>query len=127
VKVINIEANATLDIGRSQILPAVISYQRRVAEALTNTKMAGVSVPPTQKALLQQIVKGAVDLSNALDALDKTLVKANGTETKKLGEMSRDLLIPAMQKVRNIADNLEGVVEDDLWPLPKYREMLFQY
>jgi len=32
-----------------------------------------------------------------------------------------------MLAVRKIADELEGMVEDDLWPLPKYREMLFQY
>jgi glutamine synthetase len=32
-----------------------------------------------------------------------------------------------MLKVRDIADWLEGIVDDDLWPLPKYREMLFQY
>jgi len=127
VKVINIEANATLDIGRSQILPAVLAYQSKLAGALRDTKMAGVSVPPTEKAMLQAVVKGVVDLSNALDALEKALTKANATDAKKQGETFRDSVIPAMQKVRGLADGLEGVVEDDLWPLPKYREMLFQY
>jgi len=32
-----------------------------------------------------------------------------------------------MAKVRRIADTLEGLVDDNIWPLPKYREMLFQY
>jgi glutamine synthetase len=127
VKVLNIEANATLDIGRNQILPAVLTYQGRVASALRDTKLAGVSVPPAQKALLQQIVKGGVELSNALDALEKALTKANGVDAKKQGDAFRDTVIPAMSKVRGVADGLEAVVEDDLWPLPKYREMLFQY
>ena len=37
----------------------------------------------------------------------------------------RDTVIPAMDAVREIADRLEKLVADDLWPLPKYEEMLF--
>jgi glutamine synthetase len=37
----------------------------------------------------------------------------------------RDTAIPAMEAVRSVADRLERVVADDLWPLPKYSEMLF--
>ncbi len=127
VKVLNIEANATLDIGRNQILPAALAHQSKVASALKDTQAAGVSVPPEEKALLQQVVDGVVELSAALKALDKALDKANGADPKKQGEAFHDLVIPAMSKVRSVADGLEGVVEDELWPLPKYREMLFQY
>jgi glutamine synthetase len=59
--------------------------------------------------------------------LDAALAKANGTDAHHQGETFRDLIIPAMLAVRKIADELEGIVQDDLWPLPKYREMLFQY
>ena len=37
----------------------------------------------------------------------------------------RDTVIPAMDDVRDVADRLEKLVADDLWPLPKYSEMLF--
>ena len=37
----------------------------------------------------------------------------------------RDTVIPAMEDVREVADRLERLVADDLWPLPKYEEMLF--
>ena len=37
----------------------------------------------------------------------------------------RDTVIPAMDSVREVADRLERIVADDLWPLPKYSEMLF--
>ena len=37
----------------------------------------------------------------------------------------RDTVIPAMEDVREVADRLEKLVADDLWPLPKYAEMLF--
>ena len=38
-----------------------------------------------------------------------------------------DKVIPAQNKVREVADELETLVADDLWPMPKYRELLFQY
>ena len=37
----------------------------------------------------------------------------------------RDKVLPAMEAAREMADALEGIVADDLWPLPKYQEMLF--
>ena len=39
----------------------------------------------------------------------------------------RDKVIPAQEALREVADELETHVADDLWPLPKYRELLFQY
>ena len=38
-----------------------------------------------------------------------------------------DDVIPAQDQLREVADELETLVADDLWPLPKYRELLFQY
>jgi glutamine synthetase len=46
-------------------------------------------------------------------------------EPLKWAKYMRDKVIPAMTAVRNVADRLERVVADDLWPLPKYSEMLF--
>ncbi|HWE34866.1 MAG TPA: hypothetical protein VG410_15345, partial [Solirubrobacteraceae bacterium] len=43
----------------------------------------------------------------------------------KHGEYMRDTVIPAMDDVREAADKLEKIVADDLWPLPKYSEILF--
>jgi glutamine synthetase len=46
-------------------------------------------------------------------------------EPLKWAKYMRDKVIPAMDGVRAVADRLEGIVADDLWPLPKYSEMLF--
>ena len=127
VKVLNIEANATLDIARNQILPAALAYQGKVARTLNETKSAGVAVPAPQKALLERLVELASGLGTGLEVLDKALAAANAMEARKQGEAFRDRVIPAMSKVRTAVDELEEIVEDDLWPLPKYREMLFQY
>jgi glutamine synthetase len=127
VKVLNIEATATSDIARNQILPAVLGYQDKVATAVTSLKSAGVDVPAAQLDLLKDVAKGAAALKLAADALDAALEAATGIELKAQGEVFRDKVIPAMNAVRKLADGLEPIVHDDLWPLPKYREMLFQY
>jgi len=48
-----------------------------------------------------------------------------GLEEMELAHYMRDTVIPAMTDVREIADRLEKLVADDLWPLPKYSEILF--
>ena len=66
------------------------------------------------------------DLTQAIFALEE--VNADHPEdVDALGEAKymRDTVIPAMLAVRGIADKLEKIVADDLWPLPKYEEMLF--
>jgi glutamine synthetase len=127
VKILNIEGTATLDIARNQILSAVFAYQRNLADSINALKSAGIAPPSAQIELLTSVANGAASLKSATDSLDAALAKANGTDAHHQGETFRDLIIPAMLAVRKIADELEGIVQDDLWPLPKYREMLFQY
>ena len=127
VKVLNIEGTACLDIARNQILPAALEYQKRVAESIIALKTAGVNVPAPQTALLKTVSEGTASLKSACDVLDAELSKALGTEPHHQGEAFRNLVIPAMLATRKVVDELEGVIHDDLWPLPKYREMLFQY
>jgi len=128
VKVLNIEANATVDIARNQILPAIIKYQSKLADTIATT--AGVLKSPQkgQNDLLSNVAKGASDLFEAVEALDGLIDKANeGSSLHQIAASFKDSVFPATLKVREIADWLEGYVDDDLWPLPKYREMLFQY
>jgi len=127
VKILNIEATATADIARNQLLPAALHYQSKVATSINALKTAGVNPPGAQIDLLTSIANGAATLKTAIDTLDGELNKANSASPHHQGEAFRTGVIPAMSAVRKVADELEAVVDDELWPLPKYREMLFQY
>ena len=71
-------------------------------------------------------VRGLVDeLVAAIDELDEANVYPDGVEGLELAEYARDKQLAAMAEVREVADKLEKVVADDLWPLPKYSEILF--
>jgi glutamine synthetase len=128
VKVLNIEANATVDIARNQILPAVIGYQSKLASTIGLTAAVLKSGQKGQNDLLANVAKGASDLYEAIEALDGLIDKANeGSSLHQIASSLKDSVIPGMLKVRELADWLEGYVDDETWPLPKYREMLFQY
>jgi glutamine synthetase len=109
---LNIEAETAASIARTMILPAAV---RHVAEL----KASGIP------GLAEEVEPLVVELFEAI--LD--LEKANDHDGPEGGLMHakymRDRVIPAMDAVRTIADRLERIVADDLWPLPKYSEMLF--
>jgi glutamine synthetase len=128
VKVVNIEANATVDIAKNLILPAVLKYQSELAGTIQLTSAVVKAAQKGQIALLEEVAKGASELYESVEALDALIESANsGSSLHQMAASFKDSVIPGMLKVREIADWLEGIVDDDLWPLPKYREMLFQY
>ena len=119
VKVGNIEANCALDMARTQILPAAVQYLAQLSGAGASKGVAAVT----------KQVAGLTDkLVGAIDALEHAQHKAH--EAGSVHDEARafvDHVIPAQNALREVADKLELVVADELWPLPKYRELLFQY
>ena len=95
-----VEANLTLEIATTTVLPSALRYQTELA--------ANVA------ALRAGIVTLAEAIAHEHD--EDALVAAT---------FARDQVLPAMAAVRAAADELEGLVADDLWPLPTYQEMLY--
>ena len=119
---IGVEARLTLELGSTLILPAAVRYQTELALNLRALKAAGVEA---DTSALTEVTTPLADLRAALSEL-KTAFSAQGGETALAeAEHARDALLPAMAAVRSAADRLEGIVADDLWPLPTYQEMLF--
>jgi len=120
VKVGDIEASAALDIARTMILPAAIRYLGQL-----------YSVGPASRAvetLCSQVGALVDELSDAIDKLEHAQHAAH--EAGSVQDEARafvDQVLPAQSRLREAADKLETIVADDLWPLPKYRELLFQY
>ena len=113
---IRIEGEIGLEIARSMIGPAAEQQFGRLAAALANAKACGLKAGTSGlKAKAQKIGDGIDQLSKANNSLAAAL--HDGPEK----------IIDALRALRAIIDALELDVDDDLWPLPKYREMLFIY
>jgi glutamine synthetase len=119
IKVQNIEASAALDIARTLILPAAVSYLGRLAAAGSSKGIS--SVADKVSKLVDRLVAAADGLEKAQHAAHEA-----GSVHDEAKAFSTKV-IPAQNDLREVADALEGLVADDLWPLPKYRELLFQY
>ncbi len=119
VKVQNIEANATLDIARTLILPAVARYLGQLSGASASKGISGVA------AKVAALADKLVDANDALEKAQHRAHKAGPVRAE--AKAFRSQVIPAQDAVRDVADELETLVSDELWPLPKYRELLFQY
>ncbi len=118
---ITTEGETALGMGRTMILPAAVRYLGDLAAAgAGGAGRAGLdSTAATVGGLVDELVA-------ALDALDTRLAHEDGGDDINAHlQHVRHGVMPAMDAVRDAADQLEGVVPDDLWPLPSYRDMIF--
>lgn len=118
---VSVEAKLTLEIGSTVVLPAAVRYQTELAQNVATLKAAGIE-PDT--SLLATVSTPISELTGALTAL-KTAMADHGGESAAEHAAHAQSLLPLMDAVRAAADTLEGVVADDLWPLPTYQEMLY--
>jgi glutamine synthetase len=109
---INIEAETAASIARTMLLPASLRH-------LTELKAAGVP------ELVREAEAHVKKFVTAIKALEKVNVAHPHGDSLKHAIYMRDKVLPAMGAVREVADQLERIVADDLWPLPKYSEILF--
>jgi glutamine synthetase len=119
---VGVEARLTLEIGTTSVLPAAVRHQTEVAQNLGALKGAGVD---PDLSVLTEISTPLGELRAALATLRTALAVDKPSTAIAEAEHARDALLPAMSAVRAAADALEGIVADDLWPLPTYQEMLY--
>ena len=113
---IRIEGGIALEMSRNMITGAAADEFRRLGDALALAEKS--SIAGGCKALRSRMET----LGVAIDALED----ANYALAEAL-RSGNDGILPALSQVRKAADALEYLVDDRLWPLPKYREMLFVY
>ena len=119
---IGVEAKLTLEMGSTVILPAAVRHQTEVAQNVAALKAAGVEA---DTAPLTEVTVPLTELRTALAGLKAAMESDAGETTLSEAEHAGNELLPAMAAVRAAADTLEGIVADDLWPLPSYQEMLY--
>jgi glutamine synthetase len=132
-KTVNIESLLTANIAKTLILPAAIEYQLRLSNAIVQTKTAiGGANISVLEGMLRELVNKVNALHNAVEVLESLAPdesKEHGEEGDHFAHARffQQRVIPSVNEVRIAADELEGVVDDSLWPLPKFREMLYIY
>ncbi len=111
---VHIEAATTASLARTMLLPAAARHVTLLQDA---------ELP----RMADRVMAMLCELADAVDVLDEVIREDNGHhgDLPSRTQYTRDQVIPAMQAVRSPADRLEEWIADDLWPLPKYSEILF--
>ena len=108
----NIETETAASIARTMLLPAALRHVALV-------EAAGMD------SLAAEARRLVGEFADAIGALEEANRYPDGIEGLELAEYARDHQLTALETVRELGDRLEKVVADDLWPLPKYSEILF--
>jgi len=130
---LEIEANTLNEMVNASVVPAGYEYEKLLARTLDELvrlkKSAGLKVDPAalkdKKEHLSDIVSKIYYVRHNTGEMIKLLEKAKKTSDEKRAELYFKQLKPLMEHIRRHVDDLERVVSDDAWDLPKYREMLF--
>ncbi len=114
---IKIEGELALDMALTTILPVAVEQQKLFSDNILKMKSVGLTSGSTEiKKHIDNIGKNISALWTASELLKKAI---NADNSEKI--------ITTMGKLRKAVDSLEMQVDDNLWPLPKYSEMLFIY
>ena len=122
-KLIRIEASTMLSMAQRSILPAVIGYESKIAEAVSAKDRLGVP-NDAEYALLKGLSAGVNALHKRIGGLFDAIA-AMPKENAEAAAYCRDKLLPAMGSLREAADALETITAKEYWPFPGYEDLLF--
>ena len=130
-KKIQIEARIFGDLSINHIIPQVVSYQTKLAQNVAALKAILSDdefkvLAASNLALISEISERVKAIEEGCEALTESRRVANKIESEREKAIAyHDTVEPLMDKIRYHIDKLEEKVDDEVWTLPKYREMLF--
>ena len=127
---IDIEAKVLSDIARNHIVPAALYYQNRLIDNVKGLKEIFAdsefqTLAKEQMDLIRTISHNVSQIKVGVDELLEAKDKAMTHHGQKQAELYCEEVKPRFDKIRDACDTLEMLVDDELWPMTKYRELLF--
>jgi len=129
-KQIQIEGRLIGDIARNHVIPTAISYQNVLIKNVKGLKeIYGSSfkdIAKEQMSIIEAISNHIEHINKATSEMIEARKKANTVDdATKRAHLYCDEVKPFFEEIRYHCDKLEMMVDDEIWPLSKYREMLF--
>ena len=131
IKKVQIEARVLGDLSMNHIIPVVLHYQSLLLSNITKLKETfspeeyeDLSAEP--RRLVRKISKHVNAVTRMTDEMIEARKKANViTDYRSKAIAYHDTVVPFLDEIREHIDELELMVDNQMWPLPKYRELLF--
>ena len=125
-----IEANVAIDMARNTILPAAISYQNFLLENIMGLEEVfgkeAKSMSIAQRDILTRTSSLINDLYASIKNLRENKEKVNSRKTlSQIAEGYGEIITPITEELGEICTKMEGLIDNEIWPLPKFQELLF--
>lgn len=119
---IEVEAKLVVDMAKTLIYPAAIAYLAELS--ITHSSMAEMGIE-LDNSIAKKIAAESNAMLAAVAKLSEAIARHDFATTEEHMQFCANVILSLMSEVRLHADILETEVADELWPLPKYQEMLF--
>jgi len=124
-KRLNIEAQVMTEMVRTDILPAVIHFEKLLAETISAKEALDIQSPAEEK-LLRRISELCGELFGRCEKLDEAILEDMPADPVARAGYFRDVVFADMQSLRAVADELETLVGKKHWPFPSYGRLLYR-
>ena len=132
IKKVQIEARVLGDLSLNHIIPVAVRYQSLLLDNISKLKETFGEYPEYDdmseepRRLVRKIAGHICSVTRMVDEMVEARKKANRiTDMRTKAIAYHDTVAPYLDEIRNHIDDLELMVDNQMWPLPKYRELLF--
>ena len=128
-KTINIEALTASDMVKRDILPAVSAYVSELSNGVLTKKSISEDIPCKAELDIIKRLSGLQDCAyEKLSTLDNAVigVREAGDDPIAVAAYYKDAVIPAMNELRAVVDEMETLVSSEYWPYPTYADLMYR-
>ena len=113
-----------LEMAKQEILPACLKYTKFVTDDLASKKALGLEAPKEAECA-KKLTSLTESLITKIEALQNAADNLPDVDAFALGMYYKDVVLPAMDELREVADTLETLVSKEYWPMPTYTDLLY--
>ncbi len=124
-KVLKIESLTMVEMAKKDILPAVSTYVRKLAEAVSCARSIADVECGFETDMIRKLTSLSTNMYKKMLSLEELIDTVPAGEGQETADYYKDTIIPAMNKLRKVADEIETLVGEKYWPYPTYGRMLF--
>ena len=127
VKQISIESRTLIDIVNKNILPSALKFANLLADHIEKNSKYGKAFIKEQEELLKDVLSNVTALRKETKSREKEIARvSNEEDLPKQTDLAKEKLVSGLEALRVPCDNLEKIIDKDLWKFPTYTDLLFK-
>ena len=127
VKQLTIESRTLIDIVNKNILPSALKFANLLADHIEKNSKYGKAFIKEQEELLKDVLSNVTALRKETKSLEKEIARvSNEEDLPKQTDLAKEKLVSGLEALRVPCDNLEKIIDKDLWKFPTYTDLLFK-